>query len=98
MKHFMQMKNVILAGLLMGAAHGLTVPVQAHPRSHMYSSEYSYPQPNVMVRKNWKECKKIRYETKYDRWGWYTERKVLPLKECYGPRRKPNIHVDVFVR
>ena len=51
----------------------------AHPRNPKFRYTYSYPEKDVMIRKDWERCKKIKYVTKYDKWGWYTERSVLHL-------------------
>lgn len=61
----------------------IAAPAMSHPRNPRTSWTYSYPEKDVMVRRDWKRCKKIKYVTKYDKWGWYTERKVLPLKSCW---------------
>tara|TARA_B100001059_G_scaffold46021_1_gene38833 strand:- start:2943 stop:3218 length:276 start_codon:yes stop_codon:yes gene_type:complete len=66
------------------AAILIASPVVAHPRKPRTNWSYSYPEKGVMVRRDWKRCKKIKYVTKYDKWGWYTERKVLPLKSCWA--------------
>ena len=67
----------------------IAAPAMSHPRNPRTSWTYSYPEKDVMVRRDWKRCKKIKYVTKYDKWGWYTERKVLPLKSGWG---KPHHH------
>jgi hypothetical protein len=74
--------------LIIGLASILIAsPVYAHPRVPKNNHLYYYPEKDVMVRKDWKRCKKIKYITRYDEWGWYTERKILPLKECKLNRR-----------
>ena len=70
--------------LLLGMASLLiAAPAMAHPRHPSTNWTYSYPEKDVMVRRDWKRCKKIKYTTKYDKYGWYTERKVTPLKSCW---------------
>ena len=51
------MKNIILAGLLMGAAHGMTVPVMAEPTKGYYTMD-------AMGCMLLRECKKDVYEIK----------------------------------
>lgn len=69
---------LIVAGSILFAT-----PVMSHPRQPRTTWTYSYPEKDVMVRRDYKKCKKIKYVTKYDKYGWYTERKVLPLKSCW---------------
>ena len=72
-----------MKSLLLGMASLLIAsPAMAHPKHHRTSWEYSYPRENVMVRRDYKNCKKITYTTKYDKYGWYTERDVSRLKSC----------------
>jgi len=72
-------------------------PVFAHPRNYN-SSVYYHPEKDVMVRKDWRRCKKIKYVTKYDNWGWYTERKVLPLKSCFKHTDNSKTKIKVIIR
>tara|TARA_B100001063_G_C16691004_1_gene517047 strand:- start:254 stop:532 length:279 start_codon:yes stop_codon:yes gene_type:complete len=67
-------------------------PAIAHPRQPRNSWIYSYPERDVMVRRIPQQCKKIKYVTKYDQWGWYTERKVLPLKSCWSHKQHHHGH------
>ena len=83
--------NKIFIGL---AALFISSPVLAHPRTPRTSWTYSYPEKDVMVRRDWKRCKKIKYVTKYDKYGWYTERKVLPLRYCHTH----NARVKVIIK
>ena len=69
---------LIVAGSILFAA-----PAMSHPRQPRMTWTYSYPEKDVMVRRDYKKCKKIKYITRYDKYGWYTERKVLPLKSCW---------------
>lgn len=39
------MKNIIFAGLLLGAAYGMTPPVEAHPRHHHTRATHSHYRP-----------------------------------------------------
>tara|TARA_Y100000287_G_scaffold45664_1_gene35573 strand:- start:779 stop:1093 length:315 start_codon:yes stop_codon:yes gene_type:complete len=73
--------NKIFIGL---AALLITTPAMSHPRIPKTSWKYSYPEKDVMVRRDWESCKKIKYVTKYDRYGWYTERQVTPLRSCWN--------------
>lgn len=72
-------------------------PVSAHPKNYN-TSVYYYPEKDVMVRKDWKRCKKIKYVTKYDQWGWYTERKVLPLKSCIKYTNNSKTKIKVIIK
>lgn len=72
--------NKIFIGL---ATLLIASPVAAHPRNPRTTWTYSYPEKDVMVRRDWKRCKKIKYVTKYDKYGWFTERQVTPLKSCH---------------
>ena len=75
----------------------ITAPAMAHPRVSRTGWVYSYPEKNVMVRRDWKLCKKIKYTTKYDKYGWYTERKVTPLRSCWVKKsyRQPSINIII---
>ena len=57
--------NKIFIGL---ATLLIASPVAAHPRNPRTTWTYSYPEKDVMVRRDWKRCKKIRYVTKYDKY------------------------------
>ena len=82
--------------LLLGIASLLIAsPAMAHPRVPRTSWVYSYPEKDVMVRRDWKRCKKIKYVTKYDKYGWYTERKVSTLKSCSKHKHEPQIQVII---
>lgn len=83
---------------LSAAALLISAPAMAHPRTPRTNWVYSYPEKDVMVRRDWDRCKKIKYTTKYDKYGWYTERKVLPLKSCWKHTHKhhePQIKVII---
>ena len=76
----------------------IAAPAMAHPRSPRTNWTYSYPEKDVMVRRDWRRCEKIKYITKYDKHGWYTERKVTPLRSCWKHshhHRKPQIKVII---
>ena len=74
----------------------ITAPVMAHPRYPKTGWVYSYPEKDVMVRRDWKRCKKIKYTTKYDKFGWYTERKVTPLRSCWKhTHHQPNVKIII---
>ena len=81
------MKSLLIAA----AALLVSTPAIAHPRFIKKGHIYTYPSNDVMVRKDWKRCKKIRYITKYDTWGWYTQREVVPLKGCIRPHRHTHV-------
>lgn len=85
---------LIVAGSILFAA-----PAMSHPRQPRMTWTYSYPEKDVMVRRDYKKCKKIKYITKYDKYGWYTERKVLPLKSCWrnGHSRKSKIEYNFWI-
>ena len=51
-----------------------------------------------MVRRDWKRCKKIKYVTKYDKYGWFTERKVLPLKSCWKNHTHSDVKLKVIIK
>ncbi len=87
--------NKIFIGL---AALLISSPVLAHPRTPRTSWIYSYPEKDVMVRRDWKRCKKIKYTTKYDKFGWYTERQVTPLKSCWKTRTHKHNHNNVKLK
>jgi len=72
-------------------------PVNSHPRHLKNKHSYLFPEKDVMVRKDWTRCKKIKYTTKYDKWGWYTERKVLPLKYCWK-NNNPDTKIKVIIK
>ena len=79
--------------LIAAAALLVSTPAIAHPRFISNRHIYTYPSDNVMVRSDWKRCRKIKYITKYDEWGWYTERKILPISSCTRIRRN-HAHVE----
>ena len=85
---------LIVAGSILFAA-----PSMSHPRQPRMTWTYSYPEKDVMVRRDYKKCKKIKYITKYDKYGWYTERKVLPLKSCWrnGHSRRSKIEYNFWI-
>ena len=88
--------NKIFVGL---AALLITSPAIAHPREPRNRWTYSYPEKGVMVRKDRNRCKKIKYITKYDKWGWYTERKVLPLKSCYRQNKNTSdVQLKIIIK
>ena len=84
--------NKIFIGL---ASLLIASPAVAHPRNPRTTWTYSYPEKDVMVRRDWKRCKKIKYVTNYDKYGWYTERKVLPLKSCWQSTTRTNVKVII---
>ena len=79
--------------LIAAAALLVSTPAIAHPRFISKGHTYTYPSDNVMVRSDWRRCRKIKYITKYDEWGWYTERKILPIASCTRIRRNHS-HVE----
>ena len=80
--------------LIAAAALLVSTPAIAHPSRFISKGHtYTYPSDNVMVRSDWKRCRKIKYITKYDEWGWYTERKILPIASCTRIRRNHS-HVE----
>ena len=80
--------------LIAAAALLVSTPAIAHPSRFISKGHtYTYPSDNVMVRSDWKRCRKIKYITKYDEWGWYTERKILPISSCTRIRRNHS-HVN----
>ena len=80
--------------LIAAAALLVSTPAIAHPSRFISKGHtYTYPSDNVMVRSDWKRCRKIKYITKYDEWGWYTERKILPISSCTRIRRN-HAHVE----
>ena len=79
--------------LIAAAALLVSTPAIAHPRFTARGHTYTYPSDNVMVRRDWKRCRKIKYITKYDEWGWYTERKILPIASCTRIHRNHS-HVE----
>ena len=79
--------------LIAAAALLVSTPAIAHPRFTTRGHAYTYPSDNVMVRSDWRRCRKIKYITKYDEWGWYTERKILPIASCTRIRRN-HAHVE----
>ena len=87
------MKSLLLAM----ASLLITAPVMAHPKHPKTGWIYSYPEKDVMVRRDWKRCKKIKYTTKYDKYGWYTERKVTPLRSCWKHthHHKPKVKIII---
>ena len=70
----------------------------AHPRSPRTNWTYSYPEKDVMVRRDWKRCKKIKYTTKYDKYGWYTERSVTPLRSCWKHTHHHEPQIKVIIK
>ena len=80
--------------LIAAAALLVSTPAIAHPSRFISKGHtYTYPSDNVMVRSDWKRCRKIKYITKYDEWGWYTERKILPIASCTRIHRNHS-HVE----
>lgn len=88
------MKSLLLAM----ASLLITAPVMAHPRTSKTGWIYSYPEKDVMVRRDWKRCKKIKYTTKYDKYGWYTERKVTPLRSCWKHTHRYQPKVKIIIK
>ena len=85
--------NMIKPIILGVSALLISSPVMSHPRHPRTSWEYSYPEKDVMVRRDYKRCRKIKYVTKYDKYGWYTERKVLPMRSCW--KNRPNVKIII---
>lgn len=89
----------MIKSILLGMTTFLVAtPAMAHPRHPKFHHVYSYPEKDVMIRKDWKRCKKIKYVTKYDKWGWYTERKVLPLKSCWSGKGHNHGNPEVKIK
>lgn len=85
--------------LLLGIASLLiAAPAMAHPRNPRTNWTYSYPEKDVMVRRDWKRCKKIKYTTKYDKYGWYTERSVTPLRSCWKHTHHHEPQIKVIIK
>ena len=75
--------NKIFIGL---ASLLIASPAVAHPRNPRTTWTYSYPEKDVMVRRDWKRCKKIKYVTKYDNCLLYTS----PSPRDYAASRMPS--------
>jgi hypothetical protein len=87
--------NKIFIGL---ATLLIASPAVAHPRTPRTTWTYSYPEKDVMVRRDWKRCKKIKYVTKYDNYGWFTERKVTPLRSCWKNHAHSDVKLKVIIK
>ena len=87
--------NKIFIGL---ASLLIASPVAAHPRNPKTTWTYSYPEKDVMVRRDWKRCKKIKYVTKYDKYGWFTERQVTPLRSCWKNHAHGDVKMKVIIK
>ena len=88
--------NKIFIGL---ASLLIASPAVAHPtRNPRTTWTYSYPEKDVMVRRDWKRCKKIKYVTKYDKYGWFTERHVTPLRSCWKNHAHGDVKMKVIIK
>jgi len=76
----------------------ISSPVYAHPRNLDLGGIYHYPKKDVMVKNDWKRCKKIKYVTRYDKWGWYTERKISDLTPCFKFKNNKKTRIKVIIK